>query len=182
MARDPIARTSAATPRPRRAAARLPGVVAACVGLAVTAPATAASQAFGIRPAVQPELRAAVVASGSSSVLAGAGVNVPAGLYLRFAASLDGGFAAGSDAGAITRVEFAGRFLADPFHEGRWGPYVGGGVAASWRTHDHGRPALVILVGTDLPSRGRWTPVVELGVGGGARVLVALRRTRSVGR
>jgi hypothetical protein len=182
MARDPIARTPEATPRPRPAAARLRGVVAACVGLMVAAPASAPAQQFGIRPTVQPELRAAVVVSGTSSAMAGAAVNVPAGLYLRVAASLDGGIAAGSDPGATARVELTGRFLADPFHEGRWGPYAGGGVAGSWRTHDHGRPALVLVVGTDLPSRGRWTPAVELGVGGGARVLVAFRRTRLAGR
>lgn len=141
-----------------------------------------AAQGIEIRPAVQPEVHAGVIVSASSSAVTGVGVNVPAGLYVRLAASAAAGIGLGAGGGTVVRAEVVGRFLTDPFREGRWGPYAGGGIAASWRDGDRGRPALLVLVGTDLPRHGGWTPSLEFAVGAGARLQVAFRRARTQGR
>lgn len=186
MAWATIAAVRDAGSLPRYASAIIPGPITAHVAGAVIATVwlagSLAAQGFAVRPKIQGEIHAAVIVSGTSSAVAGVGVNVPAGLYARLAAEVAAGSGIAGSSGRVVRVALVTRFLTDPFHESRWAPYIGGGVAGVWRERDRGRPALLAVVGTDLPVRGGWTPSLELALGAGAQVRLALRRTRTQGR
>jgi hypothetical protein len=56
--------------------------------------------------------------------------------------------------------------------------YAGGGVAAAVRRGAAPAWQLVALLGVEGAPRGGVAPAVELGLGGGARVALALRRAR----
>ena len=142
----------------------------------------ACAQAFRFVPTVQGELRTELSVTGRSVAAVGAALNVPAGYYVRIGAGVAAGREIGANPQNAGRAEVTVRFLADPFAEGRWGPYAGAGVGMDWRDNQFGRTAAVLVAGTDLPTRARWQPAVEVGVGGGARVAVVLRRARRAGR
>jgi hypothetical protein len=74
------------------------------------------------------------------------------------------------------------RFLLDPFKEFRWGPYLGGGFTALWENGGGWRGRLLVLLGVEGPAHAGWRTSVELGLGGGARLGVVLRRARVNGR
>jgi hypothetical protein len=86
----------------------------------------------------------------------------------------DGG---GSRSRADARVDLLTRFLLDPFRQSRYGLSLGGGIGLRAEPGDHVRP--VLLAAVDLEgarwSNG-WVPAMQLGLGGGARVGVVLRR------
>jgi hypothetical protein len=85
--------------------------------------------------------------------------------------------AAGATAdGASGRVDLFARFHFDPFRERKWGPYGGGGISARFDEGRKWRPYLLAFVGLDGPASGGVAPAVELGLGGGARIGVILRR------
>ncbi len=77
---------------------------------------------------------------------------------------------------AAGRVDLMARVLADPFREARWGAYAAGGVGL--RPESGARPDVVgiIALGVEGPSDGHWVPGVELGLGGGVRMGLTLRR------
>jgi hypothetical protein len=79
---------------------------------------------------------------------------------------------------ASGRIDVVTRYLLDPFHEFRWGPYAGAGVSALWDRRANWRGALLLLVGVEGPARAGWRTSVELGLGDGARLGVVLRRAR----
>lgn len=144
--------------------------------------AAASAQAFRFVPTVQGEMRTELSVTGRSVAAVGAALNVPAGYYVRVGAGVAFGREIGANPRNAGRGEVTVRFLADPFAEWRWGPYAGAGVAMDWRDGQSGRAAVVLVAGTDLPTRARWQPAVEVGVGGGARVAIVLRRARRAGR
>jgi hypothetical protein len=74
------------------------------------------------------------------------------------------------------------RYLLDPLRQFKWGPYAGGGFTAQWDRRANWHGDLLVLVGIEGPVRAGWRPAVELGLGGGARLGVVLRRARSNGR
>jgi hypothetical protein len=78
--------------------------------------------------------------------------------------------------GASGRVDLFARFHFDPFRERKWGPYGGGGISARFDEGRKWRPYLLAFVGLDGPASGGVAPAVELGLGGGARIGVILRR------
>ena len=83
------------------------------------------------------------------------------------------------------RVDLATRFLLDPFHEFSWGPYAGAGFSAQflrWDRRTNWRGDLLVLIGIEGPAHAGWRTAVELGLGGGARLGVVLRRARSNSR
>lgn len=132
-------------------------------------------------PSVHPEARADVIAGHQPAVQVGAGLQVPMGYYVRV--GLDGavGLATGalppSGSRADARADLLVRFLLDPFRQSAYGLSVGGGVSARAEPGDHVRPRL--LVAADLEGRRSahgWVPALQVGLGGGVRVGLILRR------
>jgi hypothetical protein len=115
----------------------------------------------------------------SSGVEAGLGVSAPAGLYMRI--GLAAGLGVGRN-GAQGRTDVLARFSLDPFRQSRWAPYAGGGISGRYRVEEDGgtHAYLLVFLGVEGPLPvGRtsgWVPAFELGLGGGARVGVILRR------
>lgn len=132
-------------------------------------------------PSVHPEARLDVIAGHQPAVQVGAGLQIPMGYYVRV--GLDG--AVGAATGAVApsasradaRVDLLVRFLLDPFRQSAYGLSVGGGVSARAEPGDHVRPRL--LVAADLEGRRSThglVPALQVGLGGGARIGVILRR------
>lgn len=128
---------------------------------------------------LQTEYRLDVLAAHSAGLEAALGLTVPAGLYVR------NGVVAGIGAvahGAEGRTDLFSRFSLDPFRQSRWAPYAGGGISGRYRSHRDGgsRGYLLIFLGVEGPlPTGKTSgivPAFELGLGGGARFSVILRR------
>jgi hypothetical protein len=149
----------------------------------VAAPASTLAQSDALKPDVQLEARLDVLGGPPAGVQAGIGANVAAGYYLRIGADAAAG-ASSRDGSAVAsgRVDVVTRYLLDPFHEFRWGPYAGGGFTAQWDRRANWRGDLLLLIGVEGPAHAGWRTSVELGLGGGARLGVVLRRARTNGR
>ncbi len=187
--RVPAERPPAAVPPPGRST--LPTLLWLLTLVGALVPARAAqSQA---RPAsgaarLRPELRVEGVAGPWRAALGGAGLFGDAGAYARvgLVAALGVGrdptvpdAAAGDRAGPAARVEAVARFHLDPWRLSRRGLYLGGGAGVDLRDGAGPRWGLAALVGVEGAPRGTLAPAVEVGLGGGLRVAVALRRTRA---
>ena len=161
-------------------------VSSALVSLALC-PAWGEAQDFTFNPTRQWQARADVGHSdrgsnGGTGFLLGAGVNVPAGYYVRV--GVDGAVGVRQRDGTTTssaRADFTARFLLDPFAEQRVGWYAGGGLTA---VHDGAewQPFVMLVVGREGPTTGRWRSAVEGSIGDGLRLSVVLRRARVNGR
>jgi hypothetical protein len=126
---------------------------------------------------VQPELRVDLLAARSSAVQAAAGAVWPAGEYLRLGGDLGAGVAGGTGGPFFsTRADFYGRFHLDPRAESRWVPYLvaGGSFRADQRAR--GRLYALAAVGVEGPAHHAVVPAFELGLGGGVRAGIVLRR------
>jgi hypothetical protein len=129
--------------------------------------------------AVQSEVRVDGIFARSSGVEAGYGVSIPAGIYVR--TGLVGGIGAGRH-GVESRADFISRFSLDPFRQSRWAPYAGAGMSGRFQTSADGGAKAFILVflGIEGPlpagQPSGWVPAFEVGLGGGARVGLILRR------
>ncbi len=124
-----------------------------------------------------PELRIDGISPHPSVLEAGVGPEIPLGYYTRLELLLAGGVA--RDRGAISgsgRGDVVTRFLLDPFRESRWGLSVGGGVSIRYEPDRGWRDFLVAVVDLEAPQLGRVMPAVQVGLGGGARVGMVLRR------
>jgi hypothetical protein len=137
-------------------------------------------------PGVKPELRADVLFGHQSAVQVGAGAQIPFGYYVRVgfdgAVGLhDGDGISGSRADA--RVDLLTRFLLDPFRQSRYGLSLGGGIGLRAEPGDRVRPVLLIALDVE-GSRwsSGWLPALQLGLGGGARVGLVLRKGTAVAR
>ena len=128
---------------------------------------------------VQVEGRLDGIFARTPGVEVGLGLTVPNGIYVR------SGFVAGVGVGrhgVEGRTDFVSRFSLDPFRQSRWAPYAGAGVSGRYRSELDGgsRAYLMILLGVEGPlplgSTEGWVPAVEVGLGGGARVAVVMRR------
>jgi len=147
------------------------------------APVSAPAQSEPFKPAVQFEARLDALGGPPAGVQAGVGANIAAGYYVRIGADAAGGASSREGAAVASgRVDVVTRYLLDPFHEFRWGPYAGAGFSAQWDRRTNWRGALLLLVGVEGPARAGWRTAVELGLGGGARLGVVLRRARLNGR
>ena len=128
---------------------------------------------------LQTEARLDAIVAHTAGVEAGLGLTVPAGIYVR--SGLVAGLGAGRH-GVEGRTDLISRFSLDPFRQSRWAPYGGGGISGRYRSKRDGssRAYLMIFLGVEGPlSLGRTSgivPAFELGLGGGARVGVVLRR------
>ena len=115
----------------------------------------------------------------TTGIEAGVGLSVPVGLYVR--TGLVGALGAGSH-GVEGRTDFITRFSLDPFRQSRWAPYAGGGISGRFRSEEDGGSHAYLLIYLGLEGAlpiGRtsgWVPAFEVGLGGGARAGVILRR------
>jgi hypothetical protein len=129
--------------------------------------------------AIQSELRLDGIIARTSAVQAGYGISIPAGIYIRNGLVLGAGVGRN---GADARADLISRFSLDPFRQSRWAPYGGAGLSGRFRTAADGgsKAYLLVFVGVEgglAPgARSGWVPAVELGLGGGARVSLVLRR------
>jgi len=145
-------------------------------------------------PSMQPEARLDVIAGRQPAVQVGVGIQVPMGYYVRV--GLDGAVgvatrdrkaligSADAPPGPLDgRADLLVRFLLDPFRQSAYGLSVGGGLSARAEPGDRVRPRL--LVAMDLEgrrsSRGL-VPALQVGLGGGVRIGVVLRRGAKVMR
>ena len=128
---------------------------------------------------VQVETRADLIVSKWTAVQGGVGVTVPAGLYVRSGIVVAAG---GGGKGFDSRIDLFSRFNLDPFRENRWGFYAGGGLSGRFAGRDAPRAHAYLLAFAGLegplPSAevAGWVPAIEIGLGGGARIGIALRR------
>ncbi len=152
-------------------------IIRISLGLIVTVPSLGSPQ-LPQQP-LQTEARLDGIIAHTTGVEAGLGLTIPAGIYVR--SGLVAGVGAGRH-GVEGRTDLISRFSLDPFRQSRWAPYGGGGVSGRYRSKLDGgsRAYLLIFFGVEGPLRlGRtsgFVPAFELGLGGGARVGVVLRR------
>ncbi len=155
-------------------------VAAVMLALCTLTPAAVCAQLPGVAP-LAPELRADVIVGHQPAVQAGAGVQIPAGYYMRIGLVAAAGARIGSRDPVTSRLDgrldVLARFLLDPFRQSAYGLSLGGGVSLRAEPNDRVRPLL--LVALDLEGRrsaAGWVPALQVGLGGGVRVGVALRR------
>lgn len=151
--------------------------VLVALGLAATLSTVAGAQL--VQQRFQSEARLDAIFARSSAVEAAYGFTIPAGIYIR--SGLVAGIGAGRH-GVEGRTDLVSRFSFDPFRQTRWAPYGGGGVSGRYRSKVDGgsRGYLLVFLGVEGPlplgERSGWVPAVEVGLGGGARVGLILRR------
>jgi hypothetical protein len=129
--------------------------------------------------AVTTEARADVVVARRTAIEGGLSLVVPAGIYVRTSLSAAAGAANYPSGSALVgRAEIVSRFLLDPFREARYGLSIGGGVGATnIGDGEKWRPYLAVVLDLELQRTARLMPAVQLGLGGGARLGVVLRRS-----
>ncbi|OYV66541.1 MAG: hypothetical protein B7Z72_11165 [Gemmatimonadetes bacterium 21-71-4] len=135
------------------------------------------------RIASSPEFRADVLGPGPYSLQLGTGVNLGAGYYQRLELDLGAG-AVRRDHALVGagRVDALMRVLLDPFGRERWGLSLAGGVSARYEAGDRVRPYLVGALDFEGPLTHGTRVAYQLGLGGGIRVGVVLRRSDSLWR
>jgi len=152
-------------------------IIPISLGLITALPALGSTQ-LPQQP-LQTEARLDGIIAHTTGVEAGLGITIPAGIYVR--SGLIAGVGAGRH-GVEGRTDLISRFSLDPFRQSRWAPYGGAGVSGRYRSKLDGgsRAYLLIFFGVEGPlPLGRtsgFVPAFELGLGGGARVGVILRR------
>ena len=158
--------------------------------VAVRADAAAAQSPGALRfGAAQPEVRAdGIVADAARTAQFGAGVLWPVGRAVRVGAVAaagvaDGDGAEGADGDAASgatlgwRAEAVAHFVVRTGPTGRARLYAGAGAGFLDARAGSGRAVAHLLLGLEGDGAG-WAPAVELGLGGGVRLGVALRRAR----
>ncbi len=153
-------------------------LVATVVGLVIGS-AEVQAQGATRQPAFRPVVRADAFLARVDAFHAGAGLTREVGSYVRLDGVLGAGVARAGDATAASgRVEVVGRFLLDPFRQSRWGFYGGGGLIGRLDDGDDVRGYFTLVLGAELPGSGRVRPALEVGIGGGTRVALVVRRGR----
>lgn len=140
--------------------------------------ANAAALAAQQEPTAYPELRADAIFGGRSTAQGGVGIVAPVGVYVRF--DLDGAVGAtwhDGTSSAVGRVDAIARFLLDPLRENNVGFSIGGGLSAPITGDGFRTPYLTLVVDVEGRRRDGWTPGIQLGLGGGARIGFVLRRS-----
>lgn len=153
-------------------------VFAAAALLCVAAPALFAQQQPRRIPAYA-ELRGDAIFARHTSLQGGAGVVVPGGVYVRFNVDATGGVQwHDGETRAAGRVDAIARFLLDPFRERPVGLSLGGGMTLPYAEGDaRVRPYMTAVIDVEGHMSGRWTPALQVGLGGGTRVGLVLRRS-----
>lgn len=152
-------------------------VGAALLGVAVR---SADAQASSLVPPPYGEVRADAIIARAAAAQVGAGVVVPLGIYVRLSVDAAGGatFVDGASR-ASGRVDAISRFLLDPFRETPIAVSFGGGLSVPYVDgQSHVRPYLTAVIDVEGRKRGRFTPALQIGLGGGARVGLVLRSSQ----
>jgi hypothetical protein len=149
------------------------------LGIAVVSVALPLAAGAQRTPRLSPEVRADAIIARSPSVQAGAGLEIPAGIYVRI--GVDGAAGAAWRDGApaaIGRADAVARFLLDPFREVPVGLSVGGGVSVPvGAPHGARSPYLTLVFDVEGRVHRGVAPALQVGLGGGARIGVVLRRS-----
>jgi hypothetical protein len=129
------------------------------------------------RPPVEREVRVDAIVARRAAVEAGGSLITAQGIYARTSLTAAGGVADRvTGASPVGRAEITSRFLLDPFREWPYGLSVGAGVGVTnLQTQTVWRPYLIALVDLELGEASGWTPAIQLGLGGGARLGISLR-------
>jgi len=147
------------------------------LGLVLALSATAAAQVN--QQQLQAEGRLDAIVAHTAGVEAGFGLSIPTGTYMR--SGLVAGIGAGRH-GLEGRTDLMSRFSLDPFRQSNWAPYGGAGISGRYRSRLDGasRAYLLVFLGVEGPRPLGHTsgivPAFEVGLGGGARFAVILRR------
>jgi len=132
------------------------------------------------RTPLLPELRADAIdvrSSRSGTFHAGIGLNLPLGYYVRLETVGAGGVTRiDSNVVGSARGDVVARFLLDPFGESRWGVSFGGGISAQWAETKGWHEYLALVLDLEAPPRHGVVAAFQLGLGGGARLGIAVRR------
>lgn len=151
----------------------------AMVILGLAAPIPIVARAQLPQQSFQSEIRLDAIFARSGGAEAAYGFTVPMGIYVR--TGVVAGIGAGPH-GVEGRSDLISRFSFDPFRQSRWAPYAGAGLSGRYRAQLDGgsRAYILIFVGVEGPlpfgERSGWVPAVEVGLGGGGRVGLILRR------
>lgn len=148
--------------------------------MAVALATRAAAQTASLIPPVYPEFRADAIVSRTTAAEVGAGAVIPLGIYARLSIGAAGGttFVNGTSR-ASGRVDAIGRFLLDPFRETPVALSFGGGLSVPYVDgQSRVRPYLTAVIDVEGRMRGRVTPALQVGLGGGARVGIVLRASQ----
>jgi hypothetical protein len=135
-------------------------------------------------PPISPELRADVIVGHDPAVQVGAGAQIPVGYYVRIGLDAAVGSLLGERATSSAparridgRFDLLVRFLLDPFRQSAFGLSLGGGMSVRAEPGERARPLLLVAVDVEgRRARSGWVPAVQIGLGGGARIGVLLRR------
>ncbi len=119
------------------------------------------------------EYRADAITGRGTTVEVGAGPTLPLGSYVRLgliaAAGLD------DHSTLAGRTDAVARFTFDPLREMPYALSLGGGVSVPYAEGTRVRPYLTFVVDVEGRRRGRFTPALQVGLGGGTRIGIALR-------
>ena len=129
------------------------------------------------RPTPYGEFRVDAIGGDGLTTHVGVGAAIPLGIYVRLGLDAAGGSTwHDGAANASGRVDAIGRFLLDPFREAPIALSLGGGVSVPYVDgQQHLRAYLTAVVDVEGRKRGRFTPALQLGLGGGWRAGVVLR-------
>jgi hypothetical protein len=139
--------------------------------VAVLSCAAAACASAQTSTRLQPEVRADVLGPAPYRWQGGAGLTAALGYYARV--TVLGGYTPEADArylGGHWRGDVIARVLLDPFRQQRWGVSIGGGLSVRHYTY------LAAVLDVEGPPLGGVLPAVQMGVGGGVREGIVLRR------
>lgn len=159
-------------------------MLATAMGSAIVLSSAAVAQGIPA-PAPMPELRADVITGHQPAVQLGGGVQLPMGRYVRLGVVGAAGVPTGDGAkrGLDARLDLLARFLLDPFRQRPLGLSAGGGLSLRAEPGDRLRPLLLIAMELEGRRSARgWAPALQLGLGGGARIGVVLRRAAKLAR
>ncbi len=128
----------------------------------------------------RPEIRADLLGPSPYTVQLGAGVNIGAGYYQRV--ELDGALGArrrGAGLVGTARADALLRLLLDPFGQQRWALSLAGGLSLRDEAGDKVRPYLAGAMELEGPISHGIRMAYQLGLGGGVRLGVVIRRART---
>jgi hypothetical protein len=156
--------------------------------VAMTAAPRPASAQAPESPGLMPEVRGDVILGRQAAVQLGVGVQISAGYYVRV--GVDGALGVRVNETSLStqhpldgRLDVLARFLLDPFRQTSYGLSVGGGMSLRAEQGDRVRPMLLVAVDIEGRRSTRGVvPAVQLGLGGGTRIGVVLRRGSAAAR